>query len=189
MTDSAPRSVTALLAAARSGDRGALDALLPLVYEELRRVAHAQMRRERPGQTLEATALVHEAWIRLAPGNVPAEDRTHFIAIAARLMRQVLVERARARHAAKRGGHRERVTLDEGLLPTSDAPVDVLALDEALERLAAIDPMNAQLVELRFFGGLTVEEAAAALETSPATIKRRWALARAFLLRELGTKR
>jgi RNA polymerase sigma-70 factor (ECF subfamily) len=189
MTDSSPSSVTTLLAAARSGDAGALDALLPLVYEELRRVARAQMRRERPGQTLEATALVHEAWMRLAGGSVPAEDRTHFIAIAARLMRQILVERARARHAAKRGGRRERVTLDEGLLPSSGTPVDVLALDEALERLAAIDPMNARLVELRFFGGLTVEEAAEALDMSPATIKRRWALARAFLLRELDTKR
>jgi RNA polymerase sigma factor (TIGR02999 family) len=100
-------------------------------------------------------------------------------------MRQILVERARARHAAKRGGHRERVTLDERLLPSSDRPIDVLALDQALDRLASLDPMNARLVELRFFGGLTVEEAAEALDISPATLKRRWVLARAFLLREL----
>ncbi len=177
--------MTSLLAAARAGEKGALDALLPLVYDELRRIARAQMRRERPGQTLDATALVHEAWLRLGGGAVAAGDRAHFLGIAARLMRQILVERARARHAAKRGGHRERVTLDEGLLPSSDGCVDVLALDQALERLASLDPMNARLVELRFFGGLTVEEAAEALDISPATLKRRWALARAFLLREL----
>jgi RNA polymerase sigma-70 factor (ECF subfamily) len=185
MTDRGAPSVTALLAAARAGEKGALDALLPLVYDELRRIARAQMRRERPGQTLDATALVHEAWLRLGGGTAAAGDRAHFLGIAARLMRQILVERARARHAAKRGGHRERVTLDEGLLPSSDARVDVLALDQALERLASLDPMNARLVELRFFGGLTVEEAAEALDISPATLKRRWALARAFLLREL----
>jgi RNA polymerase sigma factor (TIGR02999 family) len=189
MTDRTQPSVTELLAAARDGEKGALDALLPLVYEELRRIARAQMRRERPGQTLDATALVHEAWLRLGGGAAAAGDRTHFLGIAARLMRQILVERARARHAAKRGGHRKRVTLDEGLLPSADAPVDVLALDQALERLAAVDPMNARLVELRFFGGLTVEEAAEALEISPATLKRRWALARAFLLRELENAR
>jgi RNA polymerase sigma factor (TIGR02999 family) len=189
MTDPASSSVTALLAAARAGEQSALDALLPLVYEELRRIAHAQMRRERPGQTLDATALVHEAWLRLGGGAAAAGDRAHFLGIAARLMRQILVERARARHAAKRGGHRERITLDEGLLPSPDAPIDVLALDQALERLAAMDPMNARLVELRFFGGLTVEEAAEALEISPATLKRRWALARAFLLRELEAAR
>ena len=187
MTELPGRSVTALLAAARAGEEGAVDALLPLVYEELRRIAHAQMRRERPGHTLDATALVHEAWLRLGSGAAAAGDRTHFLGIAARLMRQILVERARARHAAKRGGHRERVTLDERLLPISERPIDVLALDQALERLASIDPMNARLVELRFFGGLTVEEAAEALGISPATLKRRWALARAFLFRELET--
>jgi RNA polymerase sigma factor (TIGR02999 family) len=181
--------VTALLTAARAGDQDALDALLPLVYDELRRIAHAQMRRERPGQTLDATALVHEAWMRLGGGAAAAGDRSHFLGIAARLMRQILVERARARHAAKRGGHRDRVTLDERLLPSSERPVDVLALDQALERLASLDPLNARLVELRFFGGLTVEEAAETLEISPATLKRRWALARAFLLRELESAR
>ena len=138
-----------------------------------------------PGRRLDATALVHEAWLRLGSGAAAASDRTHFLGIAARLMRQILVERARARHAAKRGGHRDRVTLDERMLPSSDHPIDVLALDQALDRLASLDPMNARLVELRFFGGLTVEEAAEALDISPATLKRRWALARAFLLREL----
>jgi RNA polymerase sigma factor (TIGR02999 family) len=189
MANPAAASVTSLLAAARGGDRTALDSLLPLVYEELRRIARGQMRRERPGQTLDATALVHEAWLRLsASREVPATDRPHFIAIAAHLMRQILVERARARHAAKRGGRRERVTLDERLLPDAGRGVDLLALDEALEKLAAAHPEHVRLVELRFFGGLTVEEAADALAASPATIKRRWALARAFLLRELESR-
>src|SRR4029434_3272418 len=123
MTDPASSSVTALLAAARAGEQSALDALLPLVYEELRRIAHVQMRRERPGQTLDATALVHEAWLRLRGGAAGAGERIHSLRISARLRRQILVERARARHAVKRGGHRERITLDEGLLPSSDAPI------------------------------------------------------------------
>jgi RNA polymerase sigma factor (TIGR02999 family) len=187
MSTPAGPSVTALLERARRGDRDALSSLLPLVYDELRRLAHRQMRRERPGQTLSSTGLVHEAWLRLSASNQLApQNRSHFLAIAANAMRQILVERARARHAAKRGGHRQKVTLDETSL-SSDAPdVVVLAVDTALEKLAALDPEQARLVELRYFGGLSVEETAEAMGISPATVKRRWTSARAFLAAELG---
>jgi RNA polymerase sigma factor (TIGR02999 family) len=180
-------SVTLLLERARQGDADALTALLPLVYDELRRVARNQMRRERPGQTIQATALVHEAWLRLsASRGLAPQNRAHFMAIAANVMRQILVERARARHAAKRGGHRERVTLEEGLLPGPEHGVDLVALDTALDKLGALDSEQARLVELRFFGGLSVEETADAMGISPATVKRRWTSARAFLARELA---
>jgi RNA polymerase sigma factor (TIGR02999 family) len=182
-----PTVVTRLLERARNGDRDALTALLPYVYDELRRVARNAMRRERPGQTLQATALVHEAWLRLSRAeHLAPSDRGHFLAIAANAMRQILVERARARHAVKRGGRRERVTLDEQQLPDLGRPENLLALDEALERLAELDEEQARVVELRFFGGLSVEETAETLGISPATVKRRWTMARAFLLRELG---
>ncbi len=171
---------------ARGGSREALEALLPLVYQELRRVAAAYLRRERPGQTLQPTALVHEAYLRLARArDLSWQNRAHFLAIAAHSMRQILVERARARHAAKRGGGGERVTLDEGHLADGPLDVDLLDLDVALTRLSALEPEHARLVELRYFGGLTIEEAASAMDTSPATVKRMWALARAWLLREL----
>ena len=144
------------------------------------------MRRERPGQTLDATALVHEAWLRLAASHhLAPQNRSHFIAIAANVMRQILVERARARHAAKRGGQRERITLQDHLLPSSGPDIDLVALDVALEKLAALDGEQARLVELRFFGGLSVEETAEAMGLSPATVKRRWTSARAFLAHEL----
>lgn len=179
--------VARLLAQARDGDRAALADLMPLLYNELRQAARRAMRRERSGQTLQATALVHEAWLRLAAADsLDAHDRAHFLAIAATVMRRILVERARARRAAKRGGHRDRVTLDEGLLPATERPPDLLALDAALERLAALDADQARIVELRFFGGLSIEETAGLLDLSPATVKRRWALARAFLIRELA---
>ena len=163
--------------------------LMPLVYDELRRIAARYISRERPGQTLQATALVNEAFVRLAAER-PREfqNRTHFLAIAALSMRQILVQRARARNAAKRGGAPKRITLDDSNLPASEAgpgDIDVLALDEALTRLAALDPEQARIVELRYFGGLTVEETAAAMESSPATVKRHWAMARAWLKREL----
>ena len=171
---------------ARGGSREALEALLPLVYQELRRVAAAYLRRERPGQTLQPTALVHEAYLRLARArDLSWQNRAHFLAIAAHSMRQILVERARAHHAAKRGGGGERVTLDEGHLADGPLDVDLLDLDVALTRLSALEPEHARLVELRYFGGLTIEEAASAMDTSPATVKRMWALARAWLLREL----
>ena len=159
---------------------------MPLVYDELRRVAARYIGRERPGQTLQATALVNEAFVRLVKENARGfQNRAHFVAIAALSMRQILVQRARARRAAKRGGAPERVTLDDGLLPDSGPSIDVLALDEALNRLAAIDEAQAKVVELRYFGGLTIEETAEALHSSPATVKREWAMARAWLKREL----
>jgi len=179
-----------LLARAAAGDDQAASRLLPLVYDELRRLAGGYLRRERPGQTLQATALVHEAYVRLVkPGDRPWTGRTHFLAIAAVSMRQVLVDRARRRHAAKRGGARQRITLDDGLLPAPapDAGVDLVTLDRALTELAALDPQQARIVELRYFGGLTVEETAEVLNVSPATVKRHWTLARAFLKKALGS--
>lgn len=163
---------------------------MPQVYDELRRLAANYIRHERPGQTLQATALVHEAFLRLSKEkNQPWKNRTHFLAIAALSMRQILVQRARARHAEKRGGKEaERITLDESVMadsPAASQGVDVLALDAALEKLAALDAQQAKIVELRYFGGLTVEEAAEALDISPATVKRHWTLARAFLKKEL----
>jgi len=166
--------------------------LMPQVYDELRRLAANYIRNERPGQTLQATALVHEAFLRLSKEkNQPWKNRTHFLAIAALSMRQILVQRARARHAEKRGGKdAERITLDESVMadhtPATPGGVDVLQLDAALEKLAALDPQQAKIVELRYFGGLTVEEAADALDISPATVKRHWTLARAFLKKELS---
>ena len=164
--------------------------LMPLVYDELRKLAAGYLRRERPGQTLQATALVHEAFVRLSEENAqPWKNRTHFLAIAALSMRQILVQRARARHAEKRGGDPERIALDESLLadPASQGAnaIDLLALDEALTRLAAFDAQQAKVVELRYFGGLTVEETAEAMALSPATVKRYWTLARAWLRREI----
>jgi RNA polymerase sigma factor (TIGR02999 family) len=159
----------------------------PLVYDELRRVAAAYMRRERPGQTLQATALVHEAYIRLAQiEGTPWHDRRHFVGIAARSMRQILVERARARGAQKRWGGMNRVSMTDSLQLAADPETMLPALDEAIEKLAAIDPEQAKIVELRYFAGLSVEEAAEAMNISPATLKRRWSLARAWLFRELS---
>ena len=164
---------------------------MPLVYDELRKLAASYLRRERPGQTLQATALVHEAYVRLISEKAHSwQNRTHFLAIAALSMRQILVQRARARRAAKRGGDPARITIDEQLLPaaTRGAPdeIDLVALDEALDRLAALNERQAKIVELRYFGGLGVEEAAEALGISPATVKRDWTLARAWLKRELS---
>lgn len=165
------------------------DALAPLVYDELRRLAGAYLRREAPGQTLQPTALVHEAYLRLAGAGSPWRDRQHFVGIAARSMRQILVERARARGAQKRWGHLDRASLVESLNAARPEPDMLPALDEALARLEAIDPEQARIVELRFFGGLTVEETAAAVGVSPATLKRRWSLARAWLHRALTDER
>ena len=181
--------VERLLARAGAGDERAMADLMPLVYDELRRIAGRYMRRERPGQTIQATALVHEAYLRLLKDR--AKDwrtRAHFVGIAANAMRQILVERARARGAAKRGGGREKVTIDEGAIAGPSQPIDVEVLDEALERLAALDARQARIVELRFFGGLTVEEAADVLGISPATLKRDWTVARAWLKRELDER-
>jgi RNA polymerase sigma factor (TIGR02999 family) len=172
---------------------------MPLVYDELRRIASRYIRGERPGQTLQATALVNEAFLRLAAERPrDFQNRTHFVAIAALSMRQILVQRARARRAIKRGGAPERVTLDDNLSPSAGAnlhdagvfgaarDIELLALDEALTRLAGFDPDLVRLVELRHFGGLTVEETAVAMGVSPATVKRQWAVARAWLKRALS---
>jgi RNA polymerase sigma factor (TIGR02999 family) len=171
----------------RGGD--AAERLFPIVYEELRALAEAQLRRERSGHTLQPTALVHEAFLKLV-GQKDAryESRSHFLAIAATAMRRVLVHHAEKRGSAKRGGGRGRRSLETGpeiALPESNDPVDLLALDEALVRLAALDERKAKVVELRFFAGLNVAEAAAALGASPATVKRDWEFARVWLLREL----
>ena len=160
--------------------------LTPLVYDELRRVARAYMRRERPGQTLQATALVHEAYLRLATAGTPWHDERHFVGIAARSMRQILVERARARGAQKRWGGMDRVSISDSLAIAADPESMLPPLDEALTRLEAIDAEQAKIIELRFFAGLSIEEAADALGMSPATLKRRFALARAWLFRELS---
>src|SRR6188474_1856026 len=159
----------------------------PLVYDELRRVAAAYMRRERPGQTLQATALVHEAYLRLASAQgTPWNDRRHFVGIAARSMRQILVERARARGAQKRWGALDRVSLTDSIAMTGGQVGLLPALDDALTRLEQIDPEQARIIELRYFAGLSIEEAAEALDMSPATLKRRFALARAWLFRDLS---
>ncbi|MEQ1757041.1 MAG: ECF-type sigma factor [Vicinamibacterales bacterium] len=169
-----------------SQDERQLSSLMPVVYDELRRIADRYMRHERPGQTIQATGLVNEAYLRLAAER-PREfaNRTHFVAIAALSMRQILVQRARARAAQKRGGAPERMTLDAGMLVDEGRSVDVIALDDALTELATFDPEQARIVELRYFGGLTVEEAADAVGVSPATLKREWAMARAWLRQRL----
>jgi RNA polymerase sigma-70 factor (ECF subfamily) len=165
-----------------------IEALLPAVYEELRRLASSYLRRERDAQSLQPTALVHEVYLRMLHDKpMLFQNRAHFCAIAATTMRRILVERARSRHALKRGGVAPRVTLDESLAEdkSGDQSVDVEALDQALERLEAIDPARARIVELRYFGGLSVEETAEELGISPATVKRHWSVARAWLAREL----
>jgi RNA polymerase sigma factor (TIGR02999 family) len=182
--------VTTLLHAWGAGDRSALDALVPLVYAELRAQASRALRRESAGHTLQPTALVHEAYLRLADqARVTLRDRAHFFGVAARCMRQILVDHARVRGAAKRGGSADgapvSLTLHDADAVSRVPSAEVLAIDEALERLAAIDPDQARLVELRYFAGLSIEESAAALGVSAATVKREWAVARAWLRREL----
>ncbi len=161
---------------------------MPLVYEELHRLADRHFRRERAGHTLQPTALVHEAYVRLIDQRrVTWKNRGHFFAVAAQMMRRILIDYARGRKADKRGGGEERVTLDDGLGSEAPGPdVDVLALDGALSRLKTLDATQAQIVELRFFAGLTIEETADVLETSPASVKREFRSARAWLFRELG---
>jgi RNA polymerase sigma factor (TIGR02999 family) len=160
--------------------------LAAIVYDELRRLAAAYMRRERPGQTLQATALVHEVYLRLAGAGTPWHDERHFVGIAARSMRQILVERARARGAQKRWAGLNRVSFTDALAVASEPVAQLPALDDALTRLETIDAEQARIVELRYFAGLSIEEAADALGMSPATLKRRWALARAWLFREMS---
>jgi RNA polymerase sigma factor (TIGR02999 family) len=190
MEASSNPEVTALLIDCRHGDRAALDRLAPLIYQELRRIAAAQMRREAPGATLQPTALVHEAYLKLiGQREVHWQNRAHFFAIAAQEMRRILLGYARARKAQKRGGPRARLTLDESLAVTDSHVEDLIALDEALERLAQLDTRQAQVVELRFYVELSVEEIAEVLGIGTATVKRDWAMARAWLLQELRSIR
>lgn len=178
--------VTKLLLAWNEGDQSALDRLLPLVYGELRRVAHNQLRHETPGLTLQPTALVNEAYLRLVQiTHMTWHDRAHFFAMCSRLMRQVLVDAARARRVAKRGGGAIRVSLNPDVLPGDGPPLDVVALDDALKVLEALDPRKCRVVELRFFAGLSVKETAAALDVSTDTVSRDWTFAKTWLVREL----
>ena len=191
MDGPSPSDVTQLLLDWSRGDRTALDRLMPLVYAELRALADRSLRHERSGHTLQGTALVHEAYLKLVnQRQVRWQDRAHFFAVAAQLMRRILVDDARRHGAAKRGAGKPELPLDEADTPVPPAPVDWLALDRALDRLATIDERQARIVELRFFGGLTIEETAEVLQISPATVKNDWTLARSWLYRELqGTDR
>lgn len=178
--------LTGLLRAWSQGDQGALEKLTPYVYKELQRVAHRYMARESPGHTLQTTALINEAYLRLIDqGDLGWENRAHFFGVCARLMRQILTDFARSRLSEKRGGEVQHLPLDEALEVSVEPRADLVALDDALNRLAAIDPRKSQVVELRFFGGLTAEEAAAVLKVSPDTVLRDWKLAKVWLHREL----
>jgi RNA polymerase sigma-70 factor (ECF subfamily) len=179
-------NITELLLAWGKGDQDALAKLTPLVYEELHRLARRYMAKERPGHTLQATALVNEAYLRLVDSSrVRWQNRTHFLAVAAQLMRRVLVDFARTRVSHKRGGDWREVTLDDGLVLINEPESDLAALDDALESLAKMDPRKAKVVELRFFGGLSVEDTAEVLQVSNITVMRDWNLAKSWLLREL----
>jgi RNA polymerase sigma-70 factor (ECF subfamily) len=183
----APQNVTQLLIGWSNGDKQALDTLVPLVYDELRRQASRYLRRERMGHTLQTTALIHEAYLRLVDQrNVHWQNRAHFFGIAAQLMRRILVDHARAKKRAKRGGSDVRISLSEATLKSPAQNLDIVALDEALERLAEIDEQQSKIVELRFFSGLTVEETAEVLSISTATVKRDWSMAKAWLHREIS---
>jgi RNA polymerase sigma factor (TIGR02999 family) len=177
--------VSRILSAIEHGDLHAAEQLLPLVYAELRQLAARKLAQEKPGQTLDATALVHEVYLRLVEQKTPRlyKDRNHFFAVAATAMRRILIDNARRRDAEKRGGDRQRQPLDNIAAPAPDA--ELLALDEALQRLAAQDPVKAQLVELRYFAGLTSEQTAEVLGISPSTVDRHWAYARAWLQAEV----
>ena len=182
-----PPQISELLARWHTGDKEALRVLFPLIYGELRRQAQHYLHNERSDHTLQPTALVHEAYLRLE-NQRPAhfQNRTHFVAVCALLMRQILVEYGRARRAAKRGAGAEKVTLDDALGLMKGRAVDLIALDDALSGLARLDPQQSKIVELRFFGGLSIEEAAAELGISPATVKRLWSTARLWLYREMS---
>jgi RNA polymerase sigma factor (TIGR02999 family) len=181
-----PRALTEWLVAWSGGDESALERLVPVVHAELRRLARREMRRERDGHTLQTTALVNEAYLRLIDlGGVTWKDRAHFFAMSARLMRRILVDHARARRYQKRGGGAQVVPFDEELTAVNEPRADLVALDDALTALASLDPRKGQVVELRFFGGLSVEETAASLGVSEGTVLRDWRLAKAWLLHEL----
>jgi RNA polymerase sigma factor (TIGR02999 family) len=179
--------VTQLLKDWSGGDEAAADRLMPLVHEELRRLAHQYMRRENPGHTLQTSALVNEAYLRLVDqSKIQWESRAHFFGIAARLMRQILVDQARRKNFAKRGGGAIRVSLDSANAVAQEQSANVMALDEALKTLEQTDPRKSQIVELRFFGGMSIEETAQALKVSPGTVMREWTFARAWLRNEMS---
>jgi len=183
------QNITQLLEKWGNGNKEVLDELLPIVYDELRRQAARYLRRERVGHTLQTTALIHEAYIRLVDQrNVRWQNRAHFFGIASQLMRRILVDHARTKKRVKRGGSDVRVSLAEAIVTTKAKDLDVLALDEALDKLATIDNQQARIVELRFFSGLTVEETSEVLSISPATVKRDWSMAKAWLHREISNE-
>ena len=182
------QQVTQLLVAWSSGDEAALQELMPLVYDELRKLAHHYIRRERPGHTLQTSGLVNEAYLRLVDQTkIQWQSRKHFYGIAARLMRQILVDYARKQSYAKRGGDAQRVELDEKLIISRDRAADIVDLDDALKKLAEIDPRQSQIVELRFFGGLSVEETAEVLSISVSTLMRDWVVAKSWLKRAISS--
>lgn len=185
-SSAAQHEVTRLLQAWSAGDESALQQLMPLVYQELHRLAHHYMAGEQPGQTLQTTALVHEVYLRLVDvKSVEWQDRAHFYGLCARIMRRILVDFARSRSYQKRGGGATHVQLEEALTVSAGHESELLEVDDALQRLSAVDVRKSQVVEMRFFGGLTVEETAAALKVSPETVMRDWRLAKAWLTREL----
>jgi RNA polymerase sigma factor (TIGR02999 family) len=184
MTD---RDVTGLLVDLSGGRREALEELMPIIYDELRLVAHRHLRNERPGHTLNTTALVHESYFKLVDvTRVQWQDRAHFFAMASRAMRRILIDYARTRGREKRGGDRKRVSIQMAFHVAEDSAEDLIALDDALQRLEAVNERQARIVEYRFFGGLSVKETAEALGIAPATVKRDWAVTRAWLNKELG---
>jgi RNA polymerase sigma factor (TIGR02999 family) len=186
MDSTDPHAITELLRAWSAGDKNALRHLVPLVYTNLRQLANAQIARSYPGQTLQATALVHEVYLRLADKKeLVLNDRVHFYAVAAQVMRGILVDHARAQHAAKRGGGAFTIALDEAVALTDEKNIDILALDQALMRLSKLDSQHEKIVELRFFGGLSIDEISDVLQISASTVKRDWVLAKTWIRREL----
>jgi RNA polymerase sigma-70 factor (ECF subfamily) len=182
----APENVTTLLVAWGNGDHAARDELMPIVYQELHRLAHLYMSRERTGHTLQTSALVNEAFVKLVDQrDVRWQNRSHFFGIAAQVMRRILVDHARSRHSVKRGGKATPVSLEEALILSNERSAEIVALDEALNSLANVDERKSQIVELRFFGGLSIEETADVLAVSPGTVMRDWTLAKAWLRREM----
>ena len=187
MPQASPEEVTGLLLAWSEGEQTALEKLMPLVYAELHRLAKRYMRREHAGHTLQTSALVNEAYLRLIDArSVRWQNRAHFFAVSAQIMRRILVDFARAKQNLKHGGGAQQVTLDEGLIVSPESGADLLALDEALERLAVLNERQSRVVELRYFGGLNEDEVAEALKVSPRTVRSDWSLARAWLYRELS---
>jgi RNA polymerase sigma factor (TIGR02999 family) len=187
MAQPSAQEITRLLLAWGQGDQTALERLMPLVYEELRRLARRHMNRQRAGHTLQTTALVNEAYLRLIDSSqVQWQNRAHFFAVSAHLMRRILIDFARSRMSLKRGAEARQITLDDALEVSSERGADLIALDDALNTLAGMNPRQSQIVELRYFGGLSEEEIAEALKISPRTVRRDWSLARAWLYRELS---